>query len=122
MDEGKVHPIASDSGEKLGAIAMPANVIRDADGSSRVILSEPTGCTAEVCIFFLNAEYLLSHVDLFIFLYMNATVSLYFGVGITLCACSCSIPLPPFCLLLLFVCHVYVWDKLSFAYLRVENN
>ncbi|XP_042061454.1 putative glucose-6-phosphate 1-epimerase isoform X1 [Salvia splendens] len=50
MDEGKVHPIASNSGEKLGAIAMPANVIRDADGSSRVILSEPTGCTAEVLL------------------------------------------------------------------------
>ncbi|KAG6421718.1 hypothetical protein SASPL_118275 [Salvia splendens] len=50
MDEGKFHPIASNSGEKLGAIAMPANVIRDADGSSRVILSEPTGCTAEVLL------------------------------------------------------------------------
>ncbi|KAL1536585.1 glucose-6-phosphate 1-epimerase [Salvia divinorum] len=29
---------------------MPANVIRDGDGSSRVILSEPTGCTAEVLL------------------------------------------------------------------------
>lgn len=71
MDEGKVHPIASNSGEKLGAIAMPANVIRDADGSSRVILSEPTGCTAEVCKFiflkrnaFVGGFFLLSHEDL----------------------------------------------------------
>lgn len=49
MDEGKVHPIASNSGEKLGINAMPANVIQDGDGSPRVILMEPTGTTAEVC-------------------------------------------------------------------------
>ncbi|XP_047939089.1 putative glucose-6-phosphate 1-epimerase [Salvia hispanica] len=41
---------ASNSAEKLGANAMQANVIRDGDGSSRVILSEPTGCTAEVLL------------------------------------------------------------------------
>lgn len=50
MDEGKVHPIASNSGEKLGINVMPANVIQDGDGSPRVILMEPTGTTAEVLL------------------------------------------------------------------------
>lgn len=51
MEEGKVHPIVSNSGEKLRVNAMPANIVQDGDGSPRVILSEPTGSTVEVCIF-----------------------------------------------------------------------
>lgn len=50
MDERKLHPVKSNSGEKLGVDAMPANVFQDVDGSSRVILMEHTGTTAEVCI------------------------------------------------------------------------
>lgn len=46
-----MHPFVSKFRAKFQSKTMPVNVITDADGSSKIILTEPTGSTAEVLLF-----------------------------------------------------------------------
>lgn len=46
-----MHPFVSKFRAKFQAKTMPVNVTTDADGSSRIILSEPAGSTAEVVFY-----------------------------------------------------------------------
>ncbi|CAI9752621.1 unnamed protein product [Fraxinus pennsylvanica] len=49
--KGILHPIRRSLREKLRKITMPVNMIQDGDGSSRIILTEPAGSTAEVLLY-----------------------------------------------------------------------
>lgn len=47
--KGKVNPFVSRIRARLGPTAMPLNIVHDKDGLPRIILTEPTGSSAEVC-------------------------------------------------------------------------
>lgn len=44
----KIHPFVTNFRAKFQSKTMPVNIMNDADGLPRIILSEPTGSTAEV--------------------------------------------------------------------------
>lgn len=58
---GKVNPFVSRIAARLRPKAMPLNIVHDKDGLPRIILTEPTGSSAEVCfsIFFFFFFFLL---------------------------------------------------------------
>lgn len=47
--KGKVNPFVSGIRARLRPEAMPLNIVHDKDGLPRIILTEPTGSSAEVC-------------------------------------------------------------------------
>lgn len=60
--KGKVNPIVSTIKARLRLKPMPLNMVHDADGLPRIILTEPAGSSAEVIYAFLfgySFEFLL---------------------------------------------------------------
>ncbi|GAY61337.1 hypothetical protein CUMW_209190 [Citrus unshiu] len=49
--KGKVNPFVSRIRARLGPTAMPLNIVHDKDGLPRIILTEPTGSSAEVLLY-----------------------------------------------------------------------
>lgn len=48
IEKGKVNPIVSSLRERLRLKPMPLNMVHDADGLPRILLTDPTGSSAEV--------------------------------------------------------------------------
>lgn len=67
--KGKVNPFVSRIRARLGPKAMPLNIVHDKDGLPRIILTEPTGSSAEVCftIIIIYSFFLNIIMDLFLF-------------------------------------------------------